>query len=327
MSTARFPPETRDRLARVLHTLRMRGTFYCDSTLTEPWALSMPVLSDTISFHVITGGACWLRSSDTDPMELRAGDMVLISQRLGHELLSSPDIPIPRERVDELPQEYRTPHYSVLNHGGGGRATKLICGIVSVDEPTARELMASLPPVIHIGGDGATVAPALRDTLRLMADELAHLRPGGEVVATRLADILVVQAIRAWLDGDPDAREGWLQALNDERIGAALEEIHRDPGRDWDLTSLARTAAMSRSAFSARFTELVGEAPIAYLTRWRMNLAQRQLIESDASIAQVASEVGYGSEAAFNRAFRRTVGRTPGSVRREASRASRSPVG
>lgn len=320
MSTSTFPPATRDRLARVLHTLRMRGTFYCDSTLTEPWALTMPVLPDAISFHVITAGTCWLRVDDAEPVELRAGDMALVTRGLGHDLLSAPDA-APRERVEELPQEYRTPHYSVLNHGGGGRATKLICGIVSFDEPTARELVASLPPVIHLRGDGMAVAPALRDTLRLMADELAHARPGGEAVATRLADILVVQAIRAWLDREPDARDGWLRALDDERIGTVLEEIHRDPGHDWNLTSLARTAAMSRSAFSARFTELVGEAPISYLTRWRMNLAQMRLTEGDASIAEVASDVGYGSEAAFNRAFARTIGRTPGAVRRQARRS------
>ncbi len=318
MSTATFPPATRDRLARVLHSLRMRGAFYCDSTLTEPWALTMPVLPDAVSFHVITHGVCWLRLDGAEPVELRAGDMALVTHGLGHELLSAEDA-VATERVDELPQEFRNPHYSVLHHGGGGRSTKLICGIVSFDEPTARELVASLPSLIHLDGDGTSVAPALRDTLRLMADELAHPRPGGEAVATRLADILVVQAIRAWLDQEPDTGDGWLRALNDERIGAVLEEIHRDPGRDWNLAALAQTAAMSRSAFSARFMDLVGEAPIAYLTRWRMNLAQTQLMEGDATIAQVASDVGYGSEAAFNRAFTRTTGRTPGSVRREAS--------
>ncbi len=149
-----------------------------------------------------------------------------------------------------------------------------------------------------------------------MADELSHPRPGGEAVATRLADILVVQAIRTWLTHGPEARDGWFLALQDDRIGRALDAIHTDPGHEWSLELLARTATMSRSAFSARFTALVGEAPVAYLTRWRMRVAHSRLTAENVSAAQVATELGYGSEAAFNRAFVRVVGRTPGAVRR-----------
>ena len=133
--------------------------------------------------------------------------------------------------------------------------------------------------------------------------------------STRLADILVVQAIRSWITSDEDAATGWLRALQDERIGRALEAIHADPGNDWSLDVLARVATMSRSSFSARFTELVGEAPIAYLTRWRMNIAASRLREENITAAKLASELGYQSEAAFNRAFTRIIGQTPGSVR------------
>ena len=269
--------EGRDRLARLLHTLRMRGTFYCHAELGEPWALEMPAIPDSVSFHVVTGGVCWLRLPDTEPIELRAGDLALVPHGLGHDLLSEP--------------------------------------VVSFDDAGAHELMRTLPAVLIITGDTVSVASSVRDTLRLMAGELVHPQLGGEAVATRLADILVVQAIRSWITSDEDAATGWLRALQDERIGRALEAIHADPGNDWSLDVLARVATMSRSSFSARFTELVGEAPIAYLTRWRMNIAASRLREENITAAKLASELGYQSEAAFNRAFTHIIGQTPGSVR------------
>lgn len=304
-----------DRLARVLHTLRMRGTFYCQAQLTEPWALEMPALADSISFHVVTTGVCWLRLPGTDAIELRAGDLALVPHGLGHHLAHTGEAP-PGPRVDRLPQRYLTDHYSVLQHGGSGRAAQLICGVVSFDDPTARELMRALPPVLVVGGDTVSTASSIRDTLRLMAGELSQVQPGGEAVASRLSDILVVQAIRMWLATESDTGAGWLRALADERIGRVLEAIHAEPGGAWTFDLLARVATMSRSSFSTRFTELVGESPIAYLTRWRMNVAHARLRDEDITAARIGAELGYQSEAAFSRAFTRIVGRTPGSVRR-----------
>lgn len=310
------PAESTDRLARVLHALRMRSTFYCHAELGEPWALEMPAIADSISFHVVTSGICWLRLPDADPRELRAGDLALVPHGLGHDLASTENA-APGPRVDLLPQRYVTERYSVLHHGGTGRAAQLICGVVSFDDPVARELMRALPPVIFVGGDTVSAASSIRDTLRLMAGELSRPQPGGEAVATRLADILVVQAIRAWIASDLDAGAGWLGALQDERIGRALQSIHDEPGREWTLERLAHVAAMSRSSFSTRFTELVGEAPIAYLTRWRMNVAHTRLRDENTTAARLATELGYRSEAAFSRAFTRVIGSTPGSVRRQ----------
>lgn len=307
------PWRTADRLTQALHTLRMRGTFYCHAELTEPWALTMPAVAGTVSFHVLTAGACWLRLDGQEPVELRAGELALVPHGRGHDLLSAPDARHPR-RVDRLPQHYLADHYSVLHHGGGGRPARLICGVVGFDEPAARELLRALPPLLRAGSETS----AVRDTVRLMADELARPRPGGEAVATRLADILVVQAVRGWLEHDPSAREGWLRALDDEQVGRVLEAVHAQPGRRWTLELLARTAAMSRSSFAARFTALVGEPPMAYVTRWRMRLAEGRLTEDGTTVAALATELGYQSEAAFSRAFTRTVGRTPGAVRRAA---------
>lgn len=308
-----------DRLARVLHTLRMRSTFYCHADLSEPWALEMPAVTDSVSFHVVTAGSCWLRLSDAEPIELRAGDLALVPHGLGHDLLSDADARR-GPRVDLLPQNYLSDHYSVLRHGGEGRAAQLICGVVSFDDPTARELMGSLPAVLFIGGDTLSAASSVKDTLRLMAGELSRPQIGGEAVATRLADILVVQAIRSWLTTDASASNGWLRALGDERIGRAIEAIHGNPGHEWSLDRLARVATMSRSSFSTRFTELLGEAPIAYLTRWRMSIAASRLREEDVTVARLAAELGYQSEAAFNRAFTRINGQTPGSIRRQQRR-------
>ena len=304
----------RARLARALHSLRMSGTFYCHAELGDPWALEMPAIPDSISFHVVTAGVCWLRVPDTAPIELRSGDLALVPHGFGHDLLSAPDARR-GPRVDLLPQQYVSTRYSVLRHGGTGRDAQLICGVVSFDDAAARELMRTLPVVLLIRGDSVSAASSIRDTLRLMAGELVHPQLGGEVVATRLADILVVQAIRSWLSDDPQSATGWLHAIQDARIGSALEAIHDDPGHEWNLDLLATVATMSRSSFSARFTELIGEPPISYLTRWRMNVAESRLREHDITASQVATELGYRSEAAFNRAFTRIIGRTPGSIR------------
>ena len=294
----------------------MRSTFYCQAELGEPWALEMPAIPDSISFHVLTTGTCWLRLPDVEPLELRAGDLALVPHGLGHDLASTVDAG-PGPRVDLLPQQYLAEHYSILRHGGQGRA-QLICGVVSFDDPAARELMRALPGILITGGDTLSVASSIRDTLRLMAGELARPQPGGEAVATRLADILVIQAIRAWLTTDLNTATGWLRALQDDRIGRALEAVHTEPGREWTLDRLAQVATMSRSSFGTRFTELVGEAPIAYLTRWRMNLAYARLRDENVTAARLTTELGYQSEAAFNRAFTRIIGHTPGSVRRQS---------
>ena len=155
----------------------------------------------------------------------------------------------------------------------------------------------------------------MQSTLRLMADEARELRPGGEAVITRLADILVIQAIRSWIASEA-APTGWLGALKDREIGRAITLIHRHPDRAWTVESLAREISMSRSAFSARFKELVGEAPMAYVTRWRMQLAVTWLQESEAKLADLPRRLGYSSDAAFSRAFKRAIGVPPGSVGR-----------
>jgi AraC-like DNA-binding protein len=185
---------------------------------------------------------------------------------------------------------------------------------VRFDHPAARNLIDILPPVIRLAAD----AGWMQTTLALMAAEARELRPGGEAVITRLGDILVIQAIRAWIRTDPSARTGWLGALQDPQIGRAITLIHRDPARDWTVASLAAELAMSRSAFSARFSELVGEPAMQYVTRWRMHVGLHALKDEGATVGELADRLGYRSEAAFARAFKRVMGTPPGAARRAA---------
>lgn len=315
-----------DPLAEALHPLRMRGTFYCRSELTEPWTLEIPAFPDTVSFHVVADGSCELHVAGEPTTELQRGDVAMVPHGIGHLLSAGQGGP--SGRVDRLPQHYLSERYSVLTHGGGGRPARVLCGVVAFDEPGARELVRRLPPVLHIAATASPTTVSVHDTIRLMAAELADLRPGGEAVTTRLADVVVVQAIRHWLANDPAARGGWLGALQDEHLGRALAAMHRDPGHPWTLEALASEALMSRSTFAARFAEQVGESPMAYLTRWRMTIAHTRLREGRAGVSQLAAELGYGSDAAFSRAFTRVVGRTPGAVRRDrVALASRATAG
>jgi AraC-like DNA-binding protein len=214
-----------------------------------------------------------------------------------------------------LEHEFRN-RYAILRHGGGGAATTLVCGAVRLDHPAAHHIVPLLPDLIHVEPGGDPHDEWMQSTLRLIAAEAAALRPGGEAVITRLSDVLVVQTIRAWIAHDPAAQRGWLGALRDSRIGRAISLIHRDPARDWTVAALADELAMSRSAFSARFTELVEEPAMRYVTRWRMQVARTWLAEDGATVGEVAGRLGYRSEAAFSRAFKRTVGVPPGAVAR-----------
>jgi AraC-like DNA-binding protein len=227
--------------------------------------------------------------------------------------------------VLDLPHNYVSPQYAVLRHGGGGRPVSLVCAAVKVSNPAARGLLDVLPEVLAVdtadagrpaGGATLMAIPALLD---VVAAETRQPGPGSEAVVTRVCDILLITAIRNWLDTDPAARTGWLGALRDPRIGQAVALIHREPERPWTVAELASTVAMSRSAFAARFREVVGRGPVDYLTGWRMQLATDLLADEGLTVAVVADRLGYASEAAFSRAYRRHLGRPPGSVRRGRS--------
>jgi AraC-like DNA-binding protein len=309
-----------DPLNEALHFLRMRGTFYCRSEFTAPWALELPRLEDCLMFHVVTSGPCWLEVEGAAHRSLHPGDLALVPHGEGHRLSSEPFVPA--AKLFDLPRELVSERYEILQHGGGGAATGVVCAAVRFDHPAAHRLVKLLPRVIVVEASALPHGDWLQSTLRVMAAEAGELRPGGETVVTRLADILVIQAIRFWIAQDPAAQTGWLGALHDKQIGRAMALIHREPARAWTVASLADEVAMSRSAFAARFTELVGEPVMHYLARWRMHVALTWLREDDSPLGNLASRLGYQSEAAFSRAFKRFIGVAPGAVRRDAGAAN-----
>ncbi|HWM84704.1 MAG TPA: AraC family transcriptional regulator [Kofleriaceae bacterium] len=313
-----------DPLGEALHFLRMSGTFYVRSELTAPWGMTLPPQEGCLSFHVVTSGRVWLEVNGGERCRLEPGDLALVPHGEGHRLSSGPGAPTPR--VGQLRHEAVSERYAILRAGGGGAATTLVCGAVRFDHPAAHHLVRMLPRLIRVDASSSR-QDLIESSVRLMAAEARELRPGGETVITRLADILVIQAIRSWIEEDPAAQTGWLGALHDRQIGRAITLIHRDPARPWTVASLASAAAMSRSAFAARFTELVGEPAMHYVARWRMHVATTWLGEEGAALGEVATRLGYQSEAAFSRAFKRFTGVSPGTVKRRASTSrSRGPI-
>jgi AraC-like DNA-binding protein len=309
-----FPPA--DPLGEALHFLRMTGVYYCRSELTAPWGLTLPPMPGYLWFHVVTSGRMWLETGDEDQRWIQLGDLALVPHGDGHVLRSEPEAAAPG--ILELEREAVSDRYEILRHGEGGAPTGLICGAVRFAHPAAGNLVEILPTTIHIEAASSSRLEWMQSVLRLMASEAGELRPGGEAVITRLGDILVIQAIRAWMESDPAAQTGWLRALQDPQIGRAISQIHRDPARNWTVASLAGELAMSRSAFAARFSELVGEPVMSYVARWRMHVAVAALKDEGATVGQLADRLGYRSEAAFSRAFKRVIGVSPGAVRKSA---------
>jgi AraC-like DNA-binding protein len=309
-----FPPA--DPLGEALHYLRMDGVYYCRSELTAPWGLTMPPMPGYLWFHVVTSGRLWLETGEDERDWIQFGGLALVPHGDGHVLRSEPGAPAPH--ILDLDRELVSDRYEILRHGEGGAPTGLICGAVRFAHPAAGNLLEILPKTVHVEASGTPRLEWIQTVLRLMASEAAELRPGGEAVITRLADILVIQAIRAWMESDPAAQRGWLGALQDPQIGRAISLIHRDPARNWTVASLAHELAMSRSAFAARFTELAGEPVMSYVARWRMHVAVAALKEEGATVGQLADRLGYRSEAAFSRAFKRVIGVAPGAIRRSA---------
>lgn len=306
-----------DPLGEALHRFRLSGVFYCRSEFTAPWALDLPAFPACMMFHVVVTGQCRLIVDGAEPRVLRPGGLALVPHGTGHQLRG--DDAAPSVKLFDAPRELLSDRYEVLRLGGGGEATTVMCGVVRFDDPSAQLLLRLLPPVIAIDVSSAPELDWIQSTLRFMALEARELRPGGDTVITRLADILVIQTIRAWIANDRAAQTGWLGALRDRQIGRAMAVVHRDPGQRWTVASLAEVAGMSRSAFAARFTALVGEPAMHYVTRWKMHAAHFWLQGSDETLGDIATRLGYESDAAFSRAFKRYIGLPPGTVRRQAS--------
>jgi AraC-like DNA-binding protein len=319
-------PTPNDPLGDALHFLRMRGTLYCRSELTAPWALALPPLPGCLMFHMVTAGACDLRVAGSQPRRLDAGAIALVPHGQGHRLASAARAPV--VRLFDAPTVRVSDTYEIVRFGGGGAPTTLLCGVMRTAHPAADDLLRVLPPVLVVDAWREPETAWLRTTWQLITAEAEAPRAGTDTVLARLADVLVVQVLRGWLERDPDARRGWLGALQDPQLGRALRAVHADPGGAWTVAALAREAGLSRSLFAARFTALVGEPAMRYVARWRMHVARHALRDDGVTVAAVAADLGYESEAAFSRAFHRITGEWPGAARRRgAARPGASTAG
>jgi len=302
-----------DVLTEVLSTLGIQGQVFCCSELSAPWSMALPA-SGLAHFHVLEQGEAWLRlEGERTAVPLASGDLIMLPHGGGHVLCDS--LETPPVLLEHLLAQ--SPVTSPLLHQGAGSAeTRLICGSFHFAHAAESPLLPLLPPLLHIRGDVGQVEAWLASTLQLLAFEARHARPGVQTVISRLTEIMFVQAVRVWMTSQPASQGGWLGALRDPHIGAALGLIHRTPAHPWSVAALARAVAMSRSPFAARFTALVGEPPLTYVTRWRMALAARYLRRDHLAVSDVADRVGYTSAAALSKAFKRCFGVAPGTYRR-----------
>jgi AraC-like DNA-binding protein len=302
-----------DALTEVLRDLRLVQSFYCHSELTAPWGVRVPP-EDHAVFHFVADGEAWLERPGSTAIRLGKGDFLLFAAGVEHTVSSA--VGVPCANVHDLPYETVGGRAMLLRHGGDGAGTVLACGGVRFEDPAAHPLVALMPELLHIRADQGGEAVLLRQMLEALGTEALNPRPGGTTVMLRLADILVIHAVRSWLEHGAGDRAGWLGALRDPQVGRAIVQMHRQPERDWTVAALAASVSMSRSVFSDRFTALVGAPPLLYLTRWRMHLAARWLREDRSSLGEVATRLGYESEPSFSRAFKRHIGVPPGAMRR-----------
>jgi AraC-like DNA-binding protein len=301
----------RDALSDVLQDLRLLGVSYCRTEVTAPWGIEIPA-EDGAVFHFVVAGGCWLRTGSQPPQRLEAGDMVLLPHGAGHALVDVIDGPTqPVGTMARQPLGDRTYR---LQGGGGGAGSLLVCCDLRFEHSAVHPLLQLMPEVMLLRA-GEISDPSLVMLLETMAAELSAPRIGGATVMARLADTIVTGVIRGWVETRSGDTTGWLAAIRDPQVGRALAAIHRHPERSWSVTALAGIAHLSRSQFSDRFTAIVGVSPAHYVARWRMHLARTWLRAE--GVSEVATRLGYHSEASFSRAFKRLVGHPPSELRHE----------
>jgi AraC-like DNA-binding protein len=305
-------------LADVLDLGRVRGALMANVRAGAPWGLELPQ-SPGASFHALTSGVAWLRVGEREPVQLMPGDLLLLPTGVPHRLSAEP-----RGRCrlfDRRMKEAQMTADGDLTLPGRGAVTTFVCAAYEYDLEVGRPLMALLPEVLHVPADpvhGREVALLVE----LLAGELGGHGPGSPAATARLIDLLLIAAIRRWLSSTPqDAQPSWLHALRDPIVGRTIALLHERPAERWTLEALAHEVHLSRATLARRFTQAVGEPPLAYLARWRMQLAARRLKDSSDTVEQIARDVGYTSEFAFNRAFARSRGVPPGRYRRLARAA------
>jgi len=321
-----------DTLSDVLRTVRLTGSVFflseisspCEAARVPEGALLAPALAprtqNVISYHVVAEGACWAGLYQGAPVRLEAGDVLVFphgdSYYIGLEraIPGAPDVQavigyLRAISTGQLP-------FAMSNGGGGPERAQLVCGFLGCDQRPFNPLLDSLPRMMIMRGGKRSAGDRLDRLIELALAEAQEQNPGGESVRLRLSELVFVEAIRRHLASMPHGETGWLAGLRDQAVGRALASLHAQPTHAWTLTSLAKASGTSRSALADRFNRLVGQPPMQYLMRWRMQLAAQLLSDGWAKVAAVAGQVGYDSEAAFSRAFKKVAGVAPATWRR-----------
>jgi AraC-like DNA-binding protein len=308
-----------DPLSDLLRMVRLDGAYFYAVEAAAPWIVEsahardlkpqiLPTSEHLIAYHILTGGSCYAHLMGEEPVEIVAGDVIVFPHGDANVLSSGRDPRAPGVTTS-FPDRY--PKTVVLGRGGPPAAT-FVCGFLGCDRRPFNPLLASLPKLLHMRG----MSSAWLDGFAGRVTDPSQLgRPGANEVLTRMAELMFVELLRRYLEDMPAGQTGWLAGLRDEVVGRVLELIHNRPGDPWTLEELARSANSSRTNLAKRFNGVVGQPPMQYLTSWRMQVAANRLTQSGAKISGIAGEVGYDSEAAFSRAFKKATGVAPGTWR------------
>jgi AraC-like DNA-binding protein len=318
-----------DVLSEVLKAIKLDGAFFYNAEFTSPWsfreppaAVVAPHLSPSgghvIIYHLITEGRCVASVEDSQPLGIGSGDIVIVPHGDAHVLGNGST-----RTVDLEPRlhEILAGGLKLACAGGGGEVTKIVCGYMSCDPQLSSAFLAGLPPLFRVPIRDNAGGQWLEDTIRFSVSQ-AGAGAGGEAVLSKLSELLFVETIRRYISQLPSEETGWLAGVRDPEVGNALALLHRAPANPWTIATLAREVGVSRSVLAERFRHYLKEPPMSYLTRWRLQLAARMLKSSSRGVADIAADVGYESEAAFNRAFKRQFNVPPARFRDVARRSS-----
>ena len=316
-----------DVLSELLSAVRLTGSVFFDVTARAPWVAEAPPSAKiaanvtpgaqhAMEYHVVTRGSCWISLVDDDrfePVSLAEGDIAVIPHGDSHALSSEPGMRAePQWELHRRPADENALPFKLTTGDEGPSEAHLVCGFFSCDLRPFNPLLDSLPRFIRCGRDASVPPHALLDSfIRLATTEANQKRPGSQSILNRLSELMFVEVVRMHMDQLAENNTGWLAGLRDALVGRALTLLHGRPTHPWTLDELAGAAGASRSVLADRFVHLTGYPPIQYLTQWRMQLAAKRLTETDEKVATVAEAVGYDSEAAFSRAFKKVTGRTP----------------
>lgn len=315
-----------DALSEVLKVLRLQTGIFLEAEFTAPWCIDsapgpddvrhiLPAAEQVAIYHLLVEGHCRATLADRSAtVDLSPGDLLLLPR--GEQHLMGSELHLAPVRAELLVQPSADGRPPRIDHGGGGARTRFLCGYLACDRRLCQPLIGALPRLVRIPVADGAATRWLMSLFEMGAAASAAARPGAETLIARLSELLFVDAVRRYLETLPDEQSGWFAALRDPHVSRALAAMHADPGRHWSADELAREAALSRSALTEHFGRILGEPPMQYLTRWRMALAGQALRESSDVVARIAERLGYESEAAFNRAFRRDYGIPPAAWRR-----------